>query len=101
MALPIFVLPPPEIQSAPSFKKHKLENTGVSDCLCTAKDTAEEVVEGLNSVGRQVVVVLNCMNSMARWAAEVVVDVDWAMRPKSANSMGEARAEPTTYGPLA
>ena len=79
---------------------HKLENTGVSDCLCTAKDTAEEVVEGLNSVGRQVVV-LNCMNSMARWAAEVVVDVDWAMRPKSANSMGEARAEPTTYGPLA
>ena len=88
---------------------HKLENTGVSDCLCTAKDTAEEVVEGLNSVGRQVVVVLNCMNSMARWAAEVVVDVNWAMRPKSANSMasspidsmGEARAEPTTYGPLA
>ena len=77
---------------------HKLENTGVSDCLCTAKDTAEEVVEGLNSVGRQVVVVvLNCMNSMA----EVMVHVDWAMRPKSANLMGEARAEPTTYGPLA
>ena len=47
---------------------HKLENTGVSDCLCTAKDTAEEVVEGLNSVGRQVVVVLNCMNSVAALA---------------------------------
>ena len=60
--------------------------------------TAEEVVEGLNSIGRQVgVVVLNCMNSMA----EVVVHVDWAMRPKSANLMGGARAEPTTYGPLA
>ena len=58
---------------------------------------AEEVVEGLNSVGRQVVVVLNCMNSMT----EVVVHVDWAMRPKSVNLMGEARAEPTTYGPFA
>ena len=59
--------------------------------------TVEEVVEDLNSVGRQVVVVLNCMNSMM----EVVVHVDWAMRPKSAILMGEARAEPTTYGPLA